>query len=70
MQTSSLPVDHFNDVLARLPPGVDLTALAFETRAIERRREIGDGASLLRLALDPLISGASPYRFEARTPKT
>lgn len=51
MQTASLAADHFNDVLARLPPGIDLTALAFETRAIERRREIGDGASLLRVAL-------------------
>ena len=51
MQTSSLPGDHFTEVLARLPAGVDLTALAFETRAIERRRDIGDGASLLRLAL-------------------
>jgi hypothetical protein len=51
MQMASLPNDHFNDVLARLPPDVDLTALAFETRAIERRRDIGDGAGLLRLAL-------------------
>jgi len=51
MQTASLPVDHFNDVLARLPPGIDLTALAFETGAIERRREIVDGAGLLRVAL-------------------
>ena len=51
MHTASLPIDHFDDVLGRLPPGVNLDALAFDTGAIERRREIGDGASLLRLAL-------------------
>jgi len=51
MHTASLRTDHFNDVLIRLPPGLDLDALAFETGAIQRRREISDGASLLRLAL-------------------
>lgn len=51
MQTASLPIDHFIDVLGRLPPDLDLDALAFETKAIERRREISNGASLLRLAL-------------------
>lgn len=51
MQTASLSIDHFNDVLGRLPPWVDLDALAFETKAIARRREIKNGASLLRLAL-------------------
>lgn len=49
--TASLPADQFNDVLRRLPRELDLNALAFETKAIERRREIGDGVSLLRLAL-------------------
>lgn len=52
MQTSaSLPADHFNDLLHRLPAGLDLDALAFETKAIERQRKLEDGASLLRLAL-------------------
>lgn len=51
MQIASLPTDHFSDVLGRLPPDLDLDALAFETKAIERRREISDGAGLLRLAL-------------------
>jgi len=37
--------------LARLPPGIDLDALAFETKAIQRRRDIADGTTLLRLAL-------------------
>lgn len=49
--TASLPADQFSDLLRRLPPDLDLNALAFETKAIERRREIGDGVSLLRLAL-------------------
>jgi hypothetical protein len=51
MQTASLLADHFNDVLCRLPPDLDLDALAFDTKAIERRREIGDGSGVLRLAL-------------------
>jgi hypothetical protein len=33
--TASLPIDHFSDVLGRLPPDLDLDALAFETKAIE-----------------------------------
>jgi hypothetical protein len=48
---ASLPPDSFTEVLARLPPGMDLDALAFATKAIQRRRDIADGASLLRLAL-------------------
>ena len=51
MDTASFSADHFDDVLGRLPPGLDLDALAFETKAIERPREIRNGASLLRLAL-------------------
>jgi hypothetical protein len=51
MHTASLATDHFNDVPGRLPAGLDLNQLAFESKAIERCREIGDGASLLRLAL-------------------
>jgi hypothetical protein len=51
MQNASLSLDHFNAVLRRLPPGLDLNALAFKTKAIERCREVSDGASLLRLAL-------------------
>lgn len=51
MQTASFGIDHFNDILKRLPPELDLDTLAVETRAIERWREVKDGASLLRLAL-------------------
>ena len=48
---ASLPSDSFTEVLARLPPGIDLDALAFETKAIQRRRDIADGTTLLRIAL-------------------
>jgi len=48
---ASLPADQFGDVLGRLAPGLDLDDLARRTKAIERRRVIGEGAVLLRLAL-------------------
>lgn len=48
---ASVSPDHFGDLLARLPADLDLDALAIETKAIRRRRKIGDGATLLRLAL-------------------
>ena len=43
--------DRFTELLARLPSGLDLDALALETKAIQRRREVVDGAGLLRIAL-------------------
>jgi hypothetical protein len=49
--TASAPRDQFTDLLERLPAGLDLDRLALETKAIQRKRKIGDGASLLRLAL-------------------
>ena len=49
--TASVPPDQFSDLLKRLPAGLDLDALAFETKAIQRKRNIDDGANLLRLAL-------------------
>jgi hypothetical protein len=48
---ASLPAEQYNDVLRRLPADLDLDQLAKQTKAIQRRREISDGASLLRLAL-------------------
>src|SRR5271154_3683031 len=52
MQTAaSVPTDQFTDLLERLPADLDLDRLALETKAIQRKRKIGDGASLLRLAL-------------------
>src|ERR1700729_2805733 len=48
---ASVPMDQFTDLLERLPAGLDLDSLALETKAIQRKRKIGDGASLLRLAL-------------------
>jgi hypothetical protein len=49
--TASLPADRFDELLLRLPAGLDLDALAKQTKAIERKREIDNGANLLRLAL-------------------
>src|SRR5664279_3808863 len=49
--TASVPADQFPDLLNRLPAGLDLDRLARETKAIQRKRKIGDGATLLRLAL-------------------
>lgn len=51
MHTASLSPDAFETVLARLPPDVDVNALALATRAIERARKVVDGKNLLRLAL-------------------
>lgn len=48
---ASLPLDHFEALLGRLPAGLDLDVLARETKAIERKREVESGATLLRLAL-------------------
>ena len=49
--TASIPTDQFPDLLKRLPAGLDLDALALETKAIQRKRKIDSGANLLRLAL-------------------
>jgi hypothetical protein len=49
--TASLPADQFDELLRRLPTNLDLDSLARETRAIERKRVVGSGANLLRLAL-------------------
>src|ERR1700758_275185 len=43
--------DRFAEVLARLPEDLDLDGLAIEAKAIQRRREVVDGAGLLRIAL-------------------
>ena len=48
---ASAPHDQFPELLARLPADLDLDALALETKAIQRRREVVDGAGLLRIAL-------------------
>jgi hypothetical protein len=48
---ASVLTDEFAEVLARLPAGLDLDRLALETKAIQRKREVVDGAALLRIAL-------------------
>ncbi|HYZ22955.1 MAG TPA: transposase [Rhodopila sp.] len=51
MQTLSMTCEAWQDVLGRLPPELDLDALAMSSGALKRRREVGDGAMLLRLAM-------------------
>lgn len=51
MQTFSVTSEPWQGVLDRLPPELDLDALAFSSGALKRRREVGDGATLLRLAM-------------------
>ncbi len=48
---ASVLTDRFSEVLERLPAGLDLDVLALEAKAIQRRREVVDGAALLRIAL-------------------
>ena len=55
--TASVPPDQVSDLLKRLPAGLDLDALALETKAIQRKRKIDCGANLLRLALALRASG-------------
>ena len=47
---ASVLTDRFSGVLERLPAGLDLDVLALEAKAIQRRREVVDGAALLRIA--------------------
>ncbi len=49
--TASIPADQFEALLRRLPADLDLDSLARQTKAIERKREIASGATLLRLSL-------------------
>ena len=48
---ASVLTDQFAELLERFPAGLDLDRLALETKAIQRKREVGDGATLLRIAL-------------------
>jgi hypothetical protein len=47
----SVLTDQFTELLKRLPAGLDLDTLALETKAIQHKREVSDGGSLLRLVL-------------------
>jgi hypothetical protein len=48
---ASVPADQYSALLQPLPPDLDFDQLARQTRAIERKRELAGGGSLLRLAL-------------------
>ena len=49
----------FSDILSRLPACIELDRLALEHKALERVRQVSDGASLLRLALARSPGGLS-----------
>lgn len=52
MQTLTSPAaDAWLDILARVPPGIDVDQLARATKAIQRARGVSDGSDLLRLGL-------------------
>src|SRR4051795_3945937 len=51
MQAFSMTSQPWQEVLDRLPPDLDLDALAVSSGALKRRREVGDGTTLLRLAM-------------------
>ncbi len=63
---TSLPADRFDAVLSRLPPKLDLDALARQTKAIERKRVLETGANLLRLSLARGPGGLSLSQTAAR----
>jgi hypothetical protein len=48
---ASVLTDQFAELLERLAADLDLDRLALETKAIQRKREVVDGAALLRIAL-------------------
>ena len=59
MSEASLLDERWNEVLSRLPSGIDLDVTAREHGALRRSRAIRDGQSLLRLALLYGPGGAS-----------
>lgn len=48
---ASLPADQFDSLLLRLPAALDLDEVAHQTKAIARKRKLGAGRTVLRLAL-------------------
>jgi hypothetical protein len=64
-EASPESIDHFPAFLSRLPPGLDLEALARGTRAFRRARGVQSGTDLLRLALAWGCGGYSMQRVAA-----
>lgn len=64
-EASSLPIDHFPTVLARLPRQNDLEALARKAKAFQRPRGVRSAVDLLRLALAWGPGGYSLQRVAA-----
>lgn len=49
--TASLPADQFDELLRRRPACLDLDQVAQQTKAIQRKRAVSGGPTLLRVAL-------------------
>ena len=64
-KASPLPIDHFPAFLARLPPDLDIEAVARDTNAFRRRRGVRCGTDLPRLALAWGPGGYSMQRVAA-----
>jgi hypothetical protein len=62
---SSPPIDHFPAFLARIPPHIDLEALARAVKAFQRPRGVRSATDLLRLALAWGPGGYSMQRVAA-----
>jgi hypothetical protein len=65
LEASPLPIDYFPAVLARIPPLIDVDALARETKAFQRPRGVRSATDLLRLALAWGPGGYSMQRVAA-----
>ena len=65
LDASSTPIDHFPALLARIPPDIDLDALARAAKAFQRPRGVRSAADLLRLALAWGPGGYSMQRVAA-----
>jgi len=71
MDTQELFEHEWPFLLSYLPRGVDLDEAAFQTGAILRRREVGSGSTLLRLAMAYGFCGLSLRQTAAwRKPRT
>jgi DDE family transposase len=58
-EASCESIDQFPAFLERLPPGLDIEALAHETKAFQRARGVRSGTDLLRLSVAWACSGYS-----------
>jgi hypothetical protein len=65
LEASPPQIDHYAAFLARIPPHIDLEALARQTKAFQRPRGVRSGTDLMRLALAWGPGGYSMQRVAA-----